>query len=88
MLGLVLTFTYLNTIMGQLMLAAERTYALNVIMLVAAVATMPLHALLVTWSHTVLANGALGGRWPLRSPRRALFGGDDLPVAQGHVGGQ
>ncbi|PDW00934.1 polysaccharide biosynthesis protein [Candidatus Viridilinea mediisalina] len=60
-LGIVLTFTYLNTIIGQLMLAAERTYALNLIMIVAAFATMPLNFILVTWSDTTLANGALGG---------------------------
>lgn len=60
-LGVVLTFTYLNTIMGQLMLAAERTYALNLIMIIAALATMPLNFVLVTWSDASLANGALGG---------------------------
>lgn len=60
-LGLVLICTYLNTVLSQLLIAAERTAALNVIMIAATVATLPLDFVLVPWTDQVFGNGALGG---------------------------
>jgi len=60
-LGIVLICTYLNTVLSQLLIAADRTAALNIIMIAATVATLPLDAILVPWTNRVFANGALGG---------------------------
>ncbi|RRR65904.1 MAG: flippase [Candidatus Viridilinea halotolerans] len=86
-LGLVLTFTYLNTIMGQLMLAAERTYALNAIMIVAALATMPLNFVLVTWSDATLANGALGGALAFALTEMSILVAMIYQLPKGTLGG-
>jgi O-antigen/teichoic acid export membrane protein len=60
-LGIVLIFTYLNTILGPMLMASERTVGLNVIMFIAALATLPLDFVLVTWTDSAFNNGALGG---------------------------
>lgn len=60
-LGLVLICTYLNTVLSQLLIAAERTTILNTIMLAATVATLPLDFWLVPWTDRLFGNGALGG---------------------------
>jgi len=60
-LGLVLICTYLNTVLSQLLIAAERTAILNTIMIVATVATLPLDFFLVPWTDRAFGNGALGG---------------------------
>lgn len=60
-LGLVLIFTYLNTLLGQLLIAAERTARWNVVMIAMTVATLPLDLVLVPWTDRVYGNGALGG---------------------------
>ncbi len=60
-LGIVLICTYLNTVLSQLLIAAERTAALNMIMIAATVATLPLDVVLVPWTDQAFGNGALGG---------------------------
>lgn len=60
-LGLVLICTYLNTVLSQLLIAAERTAVLNIIMIAATVATLPLDFVLVPWTDHAFGNGALGG---------------------------
>ncbi len=61
MLGIVLIFTYLNTILGQLLIATERTKPWNMVMIVAILLTIPLDLVLVPWTHAVYGNGGLGG---------------------------
>ncbi|NNJ11092.1 flippase [Chloroflexales bacterium ZM16-3] len=61
MLGVVLIFTYLNTILGQLLISTDRTDKWNVVMIVAIAVTLPIDYLLVPWTHRVFANGGLGG---------------------------
>jgi O-antigen/teichoic acid export membrane protein len=60
-MGLVLICTYLNTVLSQLLIAAERTAVLNIIMIAATVATLPLDFVLVPWTDQAFDNGALGG---------------------------
>ena len=59
--GVVCTFTYLNTLLGQLLISMDRTARLNIIMIGAIIATVPLDLLLVPWCARVFQNGALGG---------------------------
>lgn len=60
-LGIVLILTYLNTMLGQLLISVERTGAWNIVMLIATILTVPLDLLLVPWAEHIFANGALGG---------------------------
>ncbi|NTU77958.1 MAG: flippase [Chloroflexales bacterium] len=60
-LGIVLIFTYLNTALAQLLIAAERTGKWNIVMIVAVLLTLPLDLMLVPWAERVFGNGALGG---------------------------
>jgi O-antigen/teichoic acid export membrane protein len=61
MLGVVLIFTYLNTILGQLLISTDRTGKWNLVMIAAIVLTLPLDLWLVPWTRDVFGNGALGG---------------------------
>lgn len=61
MLGVVLIFTYLNTILGQLLISVDRTGPWNVVMIVAIIVTLPIDYVLVPWTAHVFGNGALGG---------------------------
>lgn len=60
-LGAVLIFTYLNTILGQLLISIDRTGPWNVVMIVAIILTLPIDFVLVPWTHQIYGNGALGG---------------------------
>jgi O-antigen/teichoic acid export membrane protein len=60
-LGVVLIFTYLNTVLGQLLISTDRTSKWNVVMIVATLLTIPLDLILVPWTRDVFQNGALGG---------------------------
>lgn len=60
-LGFVLIFTYLNTILGQLLISAERTGRWNIVMIAATVLTLPLDIVLIPWAQQTYGNGALGG---------------------------
>lgn len=59
--GAVLIFTYLNTLLGQLLVSMNRTSRLNMIVLLAIAVTLPLDLLLVPWAERTFQNGALGG---------------------------
>jgi O-antigen/teichoic acid export membrane protein len=61
MLGVVVIFTYLNTILGQLLISTDRTSKWNVVIIMAIVATLPIDYVLVPWTHQVFGNGGLGG---------------------------
>lgn len=61
LLGVVLIFTYLNTILGQLLISVDRTGSWNIVMFVAIAVTLPLDLWLVPWTHATYQNGALGG---------------------------
>ncbi|MBX0328826.1 flippase [Oscillochloris sp. ZM17-4] len=61
MLGVVLIFTYLNTILGQLLISTDRTSRWNIVMIVAIVVTLPIDYVMVPWTHQVYGNGGLGG---------------------------
>jgi O-antigen/teichoic acid export membrane protein len=61
MLGVVVIFTYLNTILGQLLISTDRTSKWNVVIILAIVATLPIDYILVPWTHQVFGNGGLGG---------------------------
>lgn len=60
-LGIVLIFTYLNTLLGQLLISTDRTGKWNIVMIGATLLTIPLDLVLVPWTRDVLQNGALGG---------------------------
>jgi O-antigen/teichoic acid export membrane protein len=60
-LGAVLIFTYLNTLLGQLLISTDRTNKWNLVMIGWALLTIPLDMILVPWTHEVFQNGALGG---------------------------
>jgi O-antigen/teichoic acid export membrane protein len=61
MLGVVLIFTYLNTMVGQLLIATDRTAKWNMVMVAAILMTVPLDLLLVPWAQRMYGNGGLGG---------------------------
>jgi O-antigen/teichoic acid export membrane protein len=61
MLGVVVIFTYLNTILGQLLISTDRTDKWNMVIILAILATLPIDYVLVPWTHQVFGNGGLGG---------------------------
>jgi O-antigen/teichoic acid export membrane protein len=61
MLGVVLIFTYLNTMVGQLLIATDRTAKWNMVMATAIAMTLPLDLLLVPWAQRIYGNGGLAG---------------------------
>jgi O-antigen/teichoic acid export membrane protein len=61
MLGVVVIFTYLNTILGQLLISTDRTGKWNVVIILAILATLPIDYVMVPWTHQVFGNGGLGG---------------------------
>jgi O-antigen/teichoic acid export membrane protein len=60
-LGVVLIFTYINTLLGQLLISTDRTSKWNMVMIGWALLTIPLDLFLVPWTRDVYQNGALGG---------------------------
>ncbi len=60
-LGIVLIFTYLNTLLGQLLISTDRTGKWNIVMIGATLLTIPLDLVLIPWTRDALQNGALGG---------------------------
>lgn len=60
-MGLVLLLTYINTLFGHLLIAAERVRRWNLVLIAMAVATLPLDLVLVPWADRVYNNGGLGG---------------------------
>lgn len=60
-LGVVLIFTYINTLMGRFLIATDRQNSWVVLMLIATLLTVPLDLVFVPWCQQHFANGALGG---------------------------
>lgn len=60
-LGLVLIMTYMDMLLGFLLISMDRQKTLAVVMLVMTLATIPLDLILVPWAMRTFANGALGG---------------------------
>lgn len=60
-LGVVLIFTYLNTLLGQLLISTDRTSKWNLVMIGGIALTLPLDLVLIPWTHNTFGNGALGG---------------------------
>jgi O-antigen/teichoic acid export membrane protein len=60
-LGVVLIFTYQNTLVGQFLISTDRANAWSIVMIVAAVVTVPLDLLLVPLCQQMFGNGAIGG---------------------------
>jgi O-antigen/teichoic acid export membrane protein len=59
--GFVLIFIYLNTFLGNLLIAVDRTRPWNRVMFAALILTAPLDFILVPWTHHTFGNGGLGG---------------------------
>ena len=60
-LGVVMIFTYLNTLLGQLLISTDRTNKWNLVMIGGILMTVPLDLVLVPWTRDTFGNGALGG---------------------------
>jgi O-antigen/teichoic acid export membrane protein len=60
-LGLVLTFSYLNVLIGRFLISTDRQRVWAMVMLVSAAATIPLDLLFVPWALRLFGNGAIGG---------------------------
>jgi O-antigen/teichoic acid export membrane protein len=60
-MGLLLTLTYTNMLIGFLLISMNRQKTLAVVMLLMTFATIPLDLVLVPWALKTFANGALGG---------------------------
>ena len=60
-LGSVLIFMYLNTLLGQLLISTDRTSKWNLVMTGGVLLTLPLDLVLVPWTRDTYGNGALGG---------------------------
>ncbi|MDJ0752684.1 MAG: flippase [Ardenticatenaceae bacterium] len=60
-IGVVLIFTYQNTLLGRFMMSIDRQNTWTVVMAVATLATIPLDFILVPWTNTTFGNGAMGG---------------------------
>lgn len=60
-LGIVLIMTYMDMLLGFLLISMDRQQTLAVVMLVMTVITIPLDLILIPWTMKTFANGALGG---------------------------
>lgn len=60
-IGLVLIFTYQNTLLGRFMMSIDRQNTWTAVMAVGTLATIPLDLLLVPWTFETFGNGAMGG---------------------------
>ncbi|MCA9930918.1 MAG: polysaccharide biosynthesis C-terminal domain-containing protein, partial [Anaerolineales bacterium] len=61
MFGLVLILTYQNMLLGQFLVSTDRQNKWTVVMIVAAIVTIPLDLTLIPWCVQTFANGAVGG---------------------------
>lgn len=87
-MGLVLICTYLNTVLSQLLIAAERTAVLNIIMIAATVATLPLDFVLVPWTDQAFDNGALGGALAYTITELGILVAAIMTLPKGTLGAQ
>jgi O-antigen/teichoic acid export membrane protein len=60
-LGMLLMVTYVNMLLGFLLISMDRQKTLAIIMLALTFATIPLDLILVPWTMKTFANGAMGG---------------------------
>lgn len=60
-IGIVLIFTYQNTLLGRFMMSIDRQNTWTVVMAVGTLATIPLDLVLVPWTFETFGNGAMGG---------------------------
>jgi len=60
-LGIILPLSYLNTLVGYLLIAMDRQRVWAPVLLIATLVTVPLDLILIPWTVKVFANGALGG---------------------------
>lgn len=61
LMGIVLIFTYQNTLLGRYFISIDRQNTWTIIMAVATVVTIPLDLVLVPLNQKLFGNGALGG---------------------------
>lgn len=61
LMGIVLIFTYLNTLFGYLMISVDRPYVWSIVMVGGVVATIALDLILIPWAQQTYSNGAIGG---------------------------
>lgn len=61
LMGIVLIFTYQNVLIGQFLISTDRQNSWTLIMIVAAVLTIPLDLVLVPWCQREFGNGAMAG---------------------------
>jgi O-antigen/teichoic acid export membrane protein len=59
--GIVLIFTYQNTIIGMTLIAADRQKPWTRIIIIASLLSVPLDLILIPWCQQVFENGAIGG---------------------------
>lgn len=60
-MGIVLIFTYQNVLIGQFLISTDRQNAWTIVMVVAAIITIPLDLVLVPWCQREFGNGAIAG---------------------------
>jgi O-antigen/teichoic acid export membrane protein len=61
LMGIVLIFTYQNILIGQFLISTDRQNSWTLIMIVAAIMTIPLDLILVPWCQREFGNGAIAG---------------------------
>jgi O-antigen/teichoic acid export membrane protein len=60
-MGIMLIFIYMNTLMGKFLISTDRQNNWTVVMIVATIVSIGLDLLLIPWCSRVLGNGAIGG---------------------------
>ena len=60
-LAVLLIVTYMNMLLGFLLISMDRQKTLAVVMIIMTIATIPMDLILVPWTMKTFANGALGG---------------------------
>ncbi|MEO7912519.1 MAG: flippase [Roseiflexaceae bacterium] len=61
LMGIVLIFTYQNVLIGQFLISTDRQNSWTIVMVIAAVITIPLDLVLVPWCQREFGNGAIAG---------------------------
>ncbi|MEP7187978.1 MAG: flippase [Roseiflexaceae bacterium] len=61
LMGIVLIFTYQNVLIGQFLISTDRQNSWTIVMVVAAIITIPLDLVLVPWCQSMFGNGAIAG---------------------------
>jgi O-antigen/teichoic acid export membrane protein len=61
LMGIVLIFTYQNVLIGQFLISTDRQNSWTLVMIIAAIITIPLDVILVPWCQREFGNGAIAG---------------------------